>query len=188
MIIDINQAKIAVADKYKIYVGEQEAYRAARKLLRLFAEVNLFRMDDPEPRLTIKKKFSFLKAAYAIRRGGTSYDFTTQSILRDHYQCSLDRDLYDLYGHRGRKFSIYRNDTQVAWWDKEAVSWFAGDNYRIVADDDADAEILIAFCLIIDNYRSDDHDNDVVHVDIGKIGPQAKKFDPDWKPRTVKSH
>jgi hypothetical protein len=181
MIIDINQAKIAIADKYKVFVNEQEQYRAARKLWRILPEVDLFRLDDSEPRLTLKKRFSLIKASYDIRRGGDVFPFTTISVLKHHYTCTIGADRYDIYGHRGRKYSIFKNDRQVAWWDKAAVTWFAGDNYRITADNNADREALIAFCLIIDNFRSDDH-NETVSYDVGNLGFQAKKFDPEWQP------
>jgi hypothetical protein len=62
--------------------------------------------------------------------------------------------MYDIYGHRGRKYSIYKNDQQVAWWDKEAVGWFAGDNYKIFANANSDPELLISFCLVIGNFRT----------------------------------
>lgn len=184
MIIDINQAKIALADKYKIYLNESQEpeYRAARKLFRIFAEVDLFTETGPEPGLTIKKKLSFFKPRYEIRMGGDAFNFNTVSFLKHHYQCDIGKDHYDIYGHRGRKFSIFRNDRQVAWWDKAAISWFAGDNYRIVCDDDANVEVLIAFCLIIDNFRSDEHDGKALNYDVGNLGFQAKKFDPAWQP------
>lgn len=36
----------------------------------------------------------------------------------------------------------------MAWWEKKAVSWCKGDNYKIIADDDCDANLMITFCLI----------------------------------------
>lgn len=187
MIIDINQAQIALADKYRIYIDEQlEAdYRAARRLWRIFAEVDLFRGNDPDPRLTIKKQFAPFMASYEIRRGGDRYRFSTRSFWKHRYQCNAGADAYTVYGHRGRKYSIFKNDVQVGWWNKEAISWFAGDNYRIICDDDTDIELLIAFCLIIDNYRNDDHDGSTFNYDFGNL-VQAKKFDTAWQPRARK--
>ena len=79
--------------------------------------------------MTIRKRFSFFKAMYDITRWDNNVlEFRTISFWRSQYQCQVGKDMYGIYGHRGRKYSIYKNDQQVAWWDKEAVSWFAGDN------------------------------------------------------------
>lgn len=185
MIIDINQQKVAIADKYRISINGQEVYRAARKLWRIFAEVDLFYRDEGEPRLTIKKRLSFFKPSYVIFVGGDAYRFTTRNFWKHVYLCDIGADHYEVYAHRGRKYSIFCNDRQVAWWDKDAVSVLAGDHYVITAADDADAAVLVAFCLIIDNYRSDEHDDKLVNYDVGNL-LQAKKFDPYWQPRSRK--
>jgi uncharacterized protein YxjI len=185
MIIDIAQAKIAIADKYKIFVNGQEAYRAARKLWRFLAEVDLFTLDGHQPVLTIKKRFAFFKASYDVLIDDQAFPFTTRSLWKGVYHFDRGNDRYEIYAHRGRKYSIFRNDLQVAWWDKAAITVLAGDKYRITADDDADTELLIAFCLIVDNYASDDHDNDAVTYNVGNL-LQAKKFDSAWQPRAGK--
>jgi hypothetical protein len=82
----------------------------------------------------------------------------------------------------GRKYSVYKNDKQIAWWDKQAVSWFNGDNYTIIADSDADYELIIAFCLIIDNQYNNNDNSNTVTFDFGNIGGQVRKFNTDWKP------
>jgi hypothetical protein len=86
-------------------------------------------------------------------------------------------------GHIGRKYSVYKNELQVAWWDKEAVSWFDGDNYKILADIDCDLDLIISFCLIVDNFSSNENDGNTVTYDFGNIGFQAKKFDENWQPK-----
>ena len=80
-------------------------------------------------------------------------------------------------------YSIFKNDTQVAWWDKKAVTWFAGDNYKIIADKDGDIDLIISFCLIVDNFSSDDHDGNMVTYDFGNIGFQQKRYDNNWQPK-----
>lgn len=183
MEININQKQISIGDKYKIFVDGNEQYRAARVLFRLMPAVRLFRLDDDIPMLTVRKKLRLFKATYGIElRNGEQLLFRTISFWKRQYTCEQGNNTYMIYGHRGRKFSIFLNDVQIAWWSKAAVSWFAGDNYQIIANHKADKEMLIAFCLIIDNFRHDQHDGNAVTVDIGNIGPQAKKFDESWKP------
>ena len=184
MEIDINQKKISIGDKYTIFTDGQQTHTASRELLHLLPVINLFASNNDGPLLTIKRRLSWFKAKYDIsRRSGDILEFRTVSFLKSQYQCQSGADYYDIYGHKGRKFSIYKNNRQVAYWDKQAVSWFAGDNYKFIADKGSDAVLLIGFCLVIDNYRSDDHDGKAVNIDVGNLFFQAKKFDSSWQPK-----
>jgi len=182
MEIDINQKKISIGDKYKIFIDGKQKYHAANKLFRFMAEMELIETESLVSKIKIKRRFAWLKIAYDFTRTDDIIrEFRTISFWKRHYQCVDGNKFYDIYGHKGRKYSIYRNDKQIAFWDKKAVSWFNGDNYKIIADQDADAEILIAFCLIIDNSRSNHKGNDAMKWDIGYFGPQAKVFDTEWR-------
>jgi uncharacterized protein YxjI len=182
MEIDINQKKISFGDKYRIFINGQEEYKASTEHFRLLMVMHLDHYAQGR-RLTINKKFAFLKAKYDISiASGQVLEFRTKSWWKKHYQCLHGADLYEIYGHRGRKYSVYKNDRQVAWWDKQAVTWFAGDNYKMVANNKADKELLIAFCLIIDNNSSNDNDR-AININLGHLGPQAKKFDRTWLPQ-----
>jgi uncharacterized protein YxjI len=184
MRIDINQKKIAIGDKYQIFVDGQPAYKASNELFRFLSVINLFRNDESGARLTIKKQWFFWKPKYTIRlHDNRIVEFRADSWWEMHYRCHCSPDSYHVYGHRGRKYSVYRNDRQVAWWEKEAVSWFEGDNYTITADHDCDVDLIIAFCLIMDNHKSKRHGDNTVSFDIGNIGGQVRVFDPYWKPK-----
>ena len=184
MIIDINQKKISIGDKYHVFMNGQQTHNASAKLFRLFAEINLFELPSEKPVMTIKKKFAFFTARYDITRwDGKTVEFKTYSFWKGHFRCLNGPDLYDIYKHVGRKCSIYKNNVQVAWWDKQAVTWFNGDNYTITADNDCDKNFLISLCITMDNYSSNDSEKGTINFDFGRIGPQAKKFNPDWKPK-----
>ena len=186
MVIDINQKKIAFGDKYRIYINGEQKFSASSALISLLPSIYLFIDGKRSARLTIDKQWSWFKTKYRIGLwDGDSIYFTTASFWKLHYQCQDGADLYDIYGHKGRKYSVYKNDVQVAWWDKEMVSWFEGDNYRIVADDDCNYELVIGFCLIIDSQYSNDDDGNTVTVDFGNVGPQAKEFDHLWRPKQL---
>jgi uncharacterized protein YxjI len=184
MEIDVNQKKISIGDKYRIFIDGEEKYFASRQLFRLLAHVSLYETGTKLQKLSIKKRFSFFKAKYDITRFDYSrWQFRTKSFWKFHFECISGADVFEIYGHRGRKFSIFKNNEQIAWWNKQAVTWFAGDNYKIIANKDCDVELIIAFCLIIDNYLSDKHDGSTVTYDVGNIGFEARKFDPAWQPK-----
>ncbi len=182
MDIDINQKKISIGDKYEIFVDGQQSYNAASKIFRWLAEINLYTPGDERPIMTVKKRFSFYTSYDIIKSDESVFEFRTKSFWKGHYYCNVGSDLYEIYAHRGRKFSVYKNDRQVAWWTKKAVTWFNGDNYKITADKDVDKELIISFCLVVDSAFSNDNKKSF-NVSVGKIGPQAKKFDPTWQPK-----
>jgi uncharacterized protein YxjI len=182
MEIDINQKKIAVGDKYNIFIDGQLSHTASTEVFRFLAVINLF--DVGGSRLTINKKNWWFKAKYNITLNDNNVlEFRTKSFWKNHFQCQYGLNLFDIYGHKGRKVSVFKNDKQVAWWNKQKVTWFEGDNYKIIADTNSDNEIIIAFCLIIDNYNSNDKGGNTITIDFGSIGPQARAFDATWLPK-----
>lgn len=183
MEIDINQKKISIGDKYQIFIDGQLTHTASTKLFRWLAEINLFENGSGSPKYTIKKKWTFFNTSFDLTGlDNNVLEFRTKSFWKSHYFCQVGQDLFEIFGHRGRKYSIYKNNKQVAWWDKKAVAWFNGDNYKIIADKDCDPELIVSFCLIIDNTRSNDNNGNALTIDLGNIGPQARKFDPTWQP------
>jgi uncharacterized protein YxjI len=184
MEIDINQKKISIGDKYQVFIDGSQTHYAAAKIFRIFSEINLFDLNSDFPLMIIKRRFAFFVAKYDItKKDGGVFQFITKSFWKAHFQCACGSDVYDIYGHRGRKYSVYKNDRQVAWWDKKAVTWFNGDNYKIIADKDCDKLWIISFCLTVDNYASNDKEKKTVNFNIGRIGPQVRKFDPSWQPK-----
>jgi len=183
MRIDITQQDISIGDKYSILVNDQQTYYASGAVLTLLAEIKLTKEKGGEPLLVIKKKFSPFAATYTIKLSdGTMLDFTTVSILQMQYQCVCGEDTYDIYGNRGRKYSIFKNDVQIGYFVEAAVTMFMGDNYTIYANSDCDKELVIAFCLIIDNYANNDSRKSSININfnLGIFG--LRKFDSDWEP------
>jgi hypothetical protein len=183
MKIDINQHKIAIGDKYNIYVDNELSYKARTKLFRFFlSEIILSDVQDRQI-ATIERKFNWLKTKYIIS-GLDKFDWTfkTKKIWKMHYQCHVGDDTYDIYGHKGRKVSIFKNDQQIGWFDKSAVAWFEGDNYQLLANDNCNPALLTCFVLIWDNFFSNGSEDSTVTYDFGNIGPEARKFDRNWRP------
>ncbi|NIK92847.1 hypothetical protein GZ212_11845 [Mangrovimonas sp. CR14] len=184
MTIDINQHKIAISDKYNIYVDNELTYKSRTKLFRFFlSEIILSNFQDRQI-ATIERKFDWLKAKYIFSGHDVGdWTFRTIRIWKMHYKCQIGKDSYDIYGHKGRKVSIFKNDQQIAWFDKSAVSWFEGDNYHLIANDNCNPILLTSFVLIWDNFFNNDSENSTVTYDFGNIGPEARKFDRNWRPK-----
>jgi uncharacterized protein YxjI len=183
MEININQRKISFGDKYNIFIEKQPAYRAVVKLFSWRRKINLSKESGDEPLLTIKKRWSWPVFKYDILRNNSVLPFRVIKLLKRYCQCVDGNDVYDIYGQSGRKVSVYKNDIQIAWWDQNMVSWFNGDNYTITADKDADVELLIAFCLVIDDASSRNTEGNTVTIHLGSPWKGEREFDPEWRPK-----
>lgn len=183
MIININQHKISVGSKYDIFINRVKKYYGEQKIFKLFAEIHLFMEESKEKAFIVKKKMFLIYPTYVLTDNqGKEAVLEMKSYWKTHYQCTYNHKVYDIYAHRRRKCSVFENGKQIAWWDKEAVSWFAGDNYTITANDNANAEVLISCCLAYDNYTNKSKDKGMFNVDIGNMIFQKQAFDKNWEP------
>jgi hypothetical protein len=81
MIIDINQKKISIGDKYKIFINEKQTYSAHTKLFKLLSEVNLFEENSSKSKITLKKRWSWFETKYDIyRNGNAKFEYRTVSF------------------------------------------------------------------------------------------------------------
>lgn len=184
MVIKINQRKITFGTKYDIDIDGERKYFAESELFRIFSVIHLQKNsnDIPSPILTIYKRFYFFKRKYDIElTNGEIIPFRTVSFWTSEYQSIYKNDVYDLYTHRGTLYSIFKNNVQIAWWRKDFITWFAGDIYTIIADNDCDAELLISFCLIIDNALKRNKGG-LFRMNFGNNNIFLKEFNPYWRP------
>jgi len=184
MRIDINQKKIAFGNKFTIIKNNQTIFKAASKLFRILSVTQLFETNNERPLGVIRRKLAIFNAKYDIEIANqATYQFRTISWWKNHHRCKNGHEVYDVYGHRGRRYSIFKNGKQVAYFKKEAVTFFEGDNYMLIADDSADQTILSCIALTVDNYRSNNKNDSMINFDLGHLF-QARKFDQNWTPKT----
>ena len=187
MKINVKQRELAIGAKYDIYVFNQDKpatdYKAASQIFRLLREIKLFKGDDTDSLLTIKKLWSLFIPKYDIEfANGEILEFRTISYWRSHHRCSYNGDVYDIYVNTWGKYSIYKNDIQIAWLDKDLMTVLAGDNYIITADNDCNVELMITFCLVIDDATS--RSGNSMTFNMGTIPfLAARKFDTNWRPK-----
>jgi uncharacterized protein YxjI len=180
--ISIKQQKISFGSQYNIFLEKNEKYYAetdmfSRKIIHLYHKENLIEC------INIYKSFYFFTPDYKIELSdGNRIKFKTMSMWRTHFQCILENDIYELFSHRERKLSIYKNGIQIGLCKKEAVTILAADNYNLILDFDANVELLISFILILDNMNSRNGGN-LFTIDLGIIFKEYRKFDCGWKPK-----
>ncbi|MEO6729903.1 MAG: hypothetical protein ABIN01_01710 [Ferruginibacter sp.] len=109
MEIDINQKKASMGDKYQIFIDGQQKYFASRQLFKFLPFIQLCKIDNGAIRMTLEKKLSWFKPTFDIKRWDNNMlEFKTASFWKNYYVCQCGGDAYDIYGHRGRKYSVYK--------------------------------------------------------------------------------
>lgn len=79
--------------------------------------------------------------------------------------------------------SIFKNQTQIAYWEKNNLIFGENDSYQIFANKNEDELILSAFCICVDNSKNNfQNELSFFNFDVGFKGNLLKKFDENWKP------
>lgn len=179
----IEQKKFSLEKKYTVFIDGLEKYIATTKLFRLFSEIVFEDLEKHLLKYTIKRRWAWFKYSYDLTNDKHSiFEFRTLSIWRRHYQCIVGTDNYEIIGHKGRKYSIYKNNNMIAFWELNKFTWFEGDKYTVTANNDVDTELVSCFCIIIDNANSENK-RQAMDWNIGWFGPEARPFDAKWIPR-----
>ena len=135
------------------------------------------------PVANIKGQFlSFFKPKFDISfPDGRTYLFALEKIMSQVYSCKSKDEEYKLITHKGVRFSIFKGDTQVAWFNKNRMSFGTGNVYNITANSDADIA-LISSMILARNTSKEDGKKSMVNIEVGHIGPEDRPFDESWQP------
>jgi len=90
-------------------------------------------------------------------------------------------ETFRLYQHKGRRWSIFQNDLQIAAFTKNSITIGKGNEYDLRMNSNADVLVVICLTLTLNTSENDD-DNATVTIDLGNIGPEDRPFDESWEP------
>jgi hypothetical protein len=167
---------ILINKRYEVFLDGQLSYVISSKIFSLLPNLTISDSSTKEVKLKLKGVLAFFTTAFDIHRDNEVFNLRLKKAWKTQYNCQVGRDLYEIYAHRGRKYSVFKNDIQIAWWDSDLVIVF-GSRYKIIADKDSDYELLIAFCIGLEGGGGGSS------MDVGNIGGQGKIFDPHWQPK-----
>lgn len=121
------------------------------------------------------------KTTYQIRLHKENIDIEVKAVnaYKGHWTFGLNGDRYDYYFHFGQKKSLYKNDNQVAKYDKGIVHMWDNDTGFIVSNNDENKLLLLAMFLMFDMGENIDSD---VNVDFGNLTGGVKEFNDHWQP------
>jgi len=180
LILDVNQKKISIGDKYAIAINGQPYYKAKSSIWKLFPKVDLIPLQGDQVLMSVEQGWGFLKPNVVFSIGAMQYKLETISWWKRRFSINVGNDIFEIVGHRGRKVSIFQNGNQIGWFDKDAVTFFAGDNYHCTANSNAPAEWLIAAILFWDIHYNREQKS-AINIKFGSV-LETQPFDKTWQP------
>ena len=180
MNISIRERKFSFTSEYDISAPGCNYY--ARKSILSFNDKLQLRTEGGRELARIKGFFSPLRSRHEFNLSdGRTYRFRCEELWKRVFVCEGGEERFRLYEHRGLKYSIFRNDRQIAAFVKNRVVIGTGNRYEIRMDADADLVIVLCLVLTINCSESDAKDSSIT-VDFGNIGPEGRRFDESWEP------
>ena len=181
MDVTIKERSVSFASEYDISTPGGNYY--ARKKVLSFTDHIEVHAEGGAVIAQIEGEFSPLRGRHEfIFHDGRRYQFGCEKLWTQGYKCEGNGETYWLYQHRGLKFSLFKDDRQIAAIEKNRIVFGSGNQYQIQMDTDANA--LLVVCMVITiNTLDDDNDHDTVTIDLGNIGPEERPYDPEWQPR-----
>src|SRR5436190_1505746 len=134
MIITIKQHKASIGDGYDIYTNEKRTLSAYTEILTMDTIINLSEYGSDRAILSVEKMFSLFGPVYIIKRNGNEYMFDSVSWFKGHYKCVVGDTTYNIYGHFDNKYSVYKDEDQIAYWEGQSITFMEGDKYQLYAD------------------------------------------------------
>ncbi len=187
MIVSIKQNKFNWTDRFSIHTEGNLSYQIKRRRIRFlrFETILIDSIGNKIFSISSKKKKLFRSYEFQIvSNNGEIVNYFTVSAWNSHDRCVANQHTYDVYGHKGRKYSIFKNDSQVAFFEKSPMSFFEGDTYKLVADDDCELPLLICL-VIIHDLKSGNNSGNILTFDFGNVANGSKVFDRNWRPKQI---
>jgi|SRR5580704_3084417 hypothetical protein len=179
MDISIEERKFSFRSEYDISTPDS-SYYAQKAFFSLGAKLQL-QAEGGRVLAIIRGRFPFFTRYDFEFSNGSFYKYRCEKFWKGVFVCEGQGESYRLYQHKGRRWSIFQNDRQIAAFTKNRVTIGKGNEYDIRMN--ANADVLIVICLTLTlNTSENDDDNATVTIDFGNIGPEDRPFDESWEP------
>ncbi|QNF31851.1 hypothetical protein HUW51_03620 [Adhaeribacter swui] len=121
------------------------------------------------------------KATFIINfpESATSLEITIQNYSKGYWTFEYKNHQYAFYHHKWHQKSLFKDERQVARFDKRTVNLFKYDRAFVIANNDEDELLLLGIFLAYDMLESYDSDGPNYY---GRVQEGVKKIDPDWQP------
>jgi uncharacterized protein YxjI len=177
--ITIHERSFSFRSEYDISAPNSNYY--AQKAFFSFVDKLKLQTEDGSELARIRSR-SFFQTKYDFELSdGRVFRFRCEKFWKGVFVCEDNKERFRLYEHKGLRYSIFQDESQIAAFTKNRVTIGSGHRYEIRMN--ADADVVVVLCMVLTvNTSEDDDDRATVTYDFGNIGPEDKPFDESWKP------
>jgi hypothetical protein len=180
MDVVIQERKFAFATEYDIS-GAGHNLRARKEFLSFPARIQVGLAS--ERMVTLQGRFSLIRRKYNFHfADGRDYAFQCEKIRKGVYVCKRGQEAYRLYQHRGLKYSVFRNEEQIAAVTRNRFVAVGGSRFDIRMNRDADLAMVVSMVLAMNTSDGNDHFDASTAIEHERRGSEDKKFDAAWQP------
>jgi hypothetical protein len=182
MDVTIHERTVSFTAEYDINAPGIELY-ARKAIFSLTGKIELSRAESGLV-ATLEGHFSPIHNRWDFHfADGRNYSYSCEKVWKGTYVCEGGAgESYHLYQHHGLRFSVFRDDSQIAAFAKNRLVLGNGNRYDIQMNNDADVSVVVSMILALNTSDGDDNNNNTVTFDFGNVGPEDRKFDESWEP------
>ena len=123
---------------------------ANKKILSLLTHIDLFSASGSL--LATISGESLFRSIYSVKlTDGKSYTYHCEKLWNAVFVCEGEGETYHLYTHKGLRYSIFKDDTQIASLQKEPVVIGDGNEYDLRLNPDANLVLLTSMVLALNS-------------------------------------
>jgi hypothetical protein len=175
-------------NNYRFFENDNEqeiltGYWDRKRKVGLFSKI--VDVDDSElVTVTLTKSpwfWELSKATYRIEIHKEHIQINVKAVNyhKGHWTFNINGDKYDFYFHSGHKKSLFKNDKQVAKYNKGQVQFWTNDSGYVIANNNESKLLLLSLFIMFDmgEYMGAD-----VNVDLGKLNNGVIENNEHWTP------
>ncbi len=182
MDVTIRERKLSFRSTYDIF-SPGHRYLAEKAFLAFLDKLEL-RTNTGQLVVTLQSRFTLFRTKYDfVFASGRTYHFICEKIWKRVYVCEGPQETFRLYHHKGLRFSVFKDDDQIAAITKNRLVVGNGNEYDIRMNSDANVVVICWMMLAINTGDKDDEHESTATYDFGNIGPEDRRFDESWVPR-----
>jgi hypothetical protein len=176
----IKERKFSWTSEYDVAINGTN-YNARAASFTFLDNIEI-RSDKGDTVARVKQLFSPFVSKYDFfLSGGRVFQFRCEKAWTGVYVCQCADEIYRLYEHKGLRFSIFKDEQQVAAFKKNRITIGQGHQYEV--DMNSNLDPVLVLCIVLAEGSDDDEQSrgETVSIDLGNIGPEARPFDEMWR-------
>ena len=188
MKIQILEKPLNIEDKYLVAINGRKKF-VVEGYSGFFTQITISSLEYGQS-LSVFRKILSITPSYNIYVNNERISdrkaplkFRTGSFLFNRYYCNWDNDKYEIFIHKKLKYSIFKNNVQIAGIREDLWNMVGQDSFTLECNSDCIPELIIAFTIIIDHIYTQKI-SFLGGLLTGSIGVmfQAKMYDETWQP------